>query len=88
MEQCQNPADKGIELKRQDATEELKQKLPKRELVLAICKKYGIPTEYKDRKGNLQIIDKSNIGGFLSIDFLLTSKPALETLLKTKLKEE
>jgi hypothetical protein len=60
----------------------------RKDLVFAVCKKYGITPEIKDRQGNSVIINEENIQQFRDLGFLLTSKIALTRLLQTNLVEE
>ena len=56
----------------------------KKKLVLQVCRKHGIATIYRPRGGGDEVhIDESNCGNFSTIDFLLTNKEALLTLLST-----
>jgi hypothetical protein len=54
-------------------------------MIFAVCKKYGLPLEYIDRNGVLHTITDENYRNFGNLDFLLTTKAALEILLRTEL---
>lgn len=54
----------------------------KKSLVLAVCAKYGISTTYKGRDGTITSVTPETAQGFSNLDFLLTTREALKTLLQ------
>lgn len=59
----------------------------KKLLILAVCRKFGIPTVYvpKGQKEEFQVTEE-NIKDFHNLDFLLTSVTSLEHLFRIELK--
>lgn len=61
----------------------------KKSLILAVCKKFGIPTSYYSNRAKVTYeVTEENKEEFFNLDLLITSKPALEKLLRAKLEEE
>ena len=58
----------------------------KKRLILAVCHKYGVSTEYTPRGGNVPMeITEESVDDFFNLDFLLTTKPALKKLLTARM---
>lgn len=55
----------------------------KKLLILLVCQKFGIPTTYREKRGNKQeyTATPENAGDFHNLDFLITTKEALRKML-------
>lgn len=57
-------------------------------LVLAVCRKFGLPMSFIDRSKKQHDINEENVRDYTDVAFLLSNVPALQRLLSVELKEE
>ena len=61
----------------------------KKQLVLAVCSKFGITTTFRSKQTKTELeVTIENASSFYNLDFLLTNKDALTKLFRTKLVQE
>jgi hypothetical protein len=57
-------------------------KMTKSELILGICHRYGLPTEYTDRGGQTWVVTPEDVHKHGDMAHLLTNRSALEALFR------